>query len=59
MGEFLIVTTVAFLIFGVLLAVLHRRAQSDSETPSGLGGCGRAACRCQRQQRPSDDSPCG
>jgi len=55
MGEFLIVVAVSLLVFGVLLAVLHRRAQNGQEPRPVLGACSRGACRCRREQRPSDD----
>jgi hypothetical protein len=55
MIQFLVVAAAAFLIFGVLLTVLHVRAQNGSETGSVIGGCGRSACRCRRKQPPAEE----
>ena len=52
MVQLVIAAAVAFLVFGVLLAVLHPRVQNGSQTRSELGGCGRSVCRCRRRQSP-------
>lgn len=56
MIQFLVVAAAAFLIFGVLLSVLHPRAQNAQETGSVIGGCGRSVCRCRRKQPPAEDA---